>query len=716
MANENVIQATFDGFYKTYTEPSWFIDHGMELSISGIDLPDEFECHFSNSRSVAAKRQIGENGVVTIPDEYFLSNAAQIFCWIYLHPTVDSGVTEYEIVIPLRPRPNVDPAEPTQEQQDIVDQAIAALNVAMEATSTDAENAAASASAALASERAAQAAAEQAAQTLESYAKADTIASVYSYASTYDVGDYAYHGGVLYRCTTAITTAEAWTAAHWTAVTLGDDVADLKSALNDTTESEPLTRQLFDKANANIFKGYSNGLKYFSSNAHRIAYIPCEPLTEYTVSADNTLWVSNSVFQSENAPDNNVDAMSFASMSTTITVVENGRKYFTQTTDADTHYLAILYYNTNVTQQTTEDGVLATIMVAKGAERTQYYAYKEQFSIKETALPELIQKVAQNPFNAIVSKLATLDSENGIEEYAPNIKKNAVLGFSANITTFTDLVVGQGKTAMNQTAYLVIDDTNVNVYRYTTEPIEWISLPHGLTIQDYINVTITQDSTRVNYAKISITSNGDTYNYSNAFWQGCGDYIYANTTGSTFTNAVLSYGCRDIEKEVWMFGDSYFDHWIDQALTDGFKNFLCDGWSGRKAQQGVRSLNQLVSLGKPRTIVWCLGMNDSDSSTAINVDWGKAYNSVISICSENNITPIFCTIPNTPTQRNTFKNTLIRDSGFNYIDLAKFVGADTAGSTWYSGLLSNDNVHPSTVGDVVIAKFMESSLPQIYGE
>ena len=148
MANENVIQATFDGFYKTCTEPSWFIDHGMELSISGIDLPAEFECHFSNSRSVAAKRQIGENGVVAIPDEYFLSNAAQIFCWIYLHPTVDSGVTEYEIVIPLRPRPNVDPAEPTQEQQDIVDQAIAALNVAMAATSADAESASASATAA----------------------------------------------------------------------------------------------------------------------------------------------------------------------------------------------------------------------------------------------------------------------------------------------------------------------------------------------------------------------------------------------------------------------------------------------------------------------------------------------------------------------------------------------------------------------------------------
>ena len=176
MANENVIQANFNGFYKAMTDPAWFIDHGMQLSISGIIIPPEFECHFSNSRSVAAKRQIGENGVVTIPDEYFLSNAAQIFCWIYLHPTVDSGVTEYEIVIPLRPRSNVDPAEPTQEQQDIVDQAIAALNVAMEQTGQDVTDAAASASAALASERAAAASEVNAAASERAAALSETNA------------------------------------------------------------------------------------------------------------------------------------------------------------------------------------------------------------------------------------------------------------------------------------------------------------------------------------------------------------------------------------------------------------------------------------------------------------------------------------------------------------------------------------------------------------
>ena len=65
------------------------------------------------------------------------------------------------------------------------------------------------------------------------------IADTYSNAATYSVGDYAIYNGSLYRCVVPITTAEAWTAAHWTAAVLGDDVGDLKGALSyldvDTT-------------------------------------------------------------------------------------------------------------------------------------------------------------------------------------------------------------------------------------------------------------------------------------------------------------------------------------------------------------------------------------------------------------------------------------------------------------------------------------------------
>jgi hypothetical protein len=46
------------------------------------------------------------------------------------------------------------------------------------------------------------------------------LAPTYSASSTYAVGDTVIYSNTLYRCTTAITTAEAWTAAHWTATTV----------------------------------------------------------------------------------------------------------------------------------------------------------------------------------------------------------------------------------------------------------------------------------------------------------------------------------------------------------------------------------------------------------------------------------------------------------------------------------------------------------------
>jgi len=63
------------------------------------------------------------------------------------------------------------------------------------------------------------------------------LASAYSASATYAVGDYCIKDGQLYRCTTAITTAEAWTAAHWTAVALGDDVSNLKNALDSVEDA-----------------------------------------------------------------------------------------------------------------------------------------------------------------------------------------------------------------------------------------------------------------------------------------------------------------------------------------------------------------------------------------------------------------------------------------------------------------------------------------------
>lgn len=63
------------------------------------------------------------------------------------------------------------------------------------------------------------------------------FAGTYSTSATYAVGDYVLYNSQLYRCTTAISTAEAWTAAHWTAVKVGTELTVLKSALVTPTET-----------------------------------------------------------------------------------------------------------------------------------------------------------------------------------------------------------------------------------------------------------------------------------------------------------------------------------------------------------------------------------------------------------------------------------------------------------------------------------------------
>lgn len=78
------------------------------------------------------------------------------------------------------------------------------------------------------------------------------LALAYSSSATYEVGDYVMHSGGLYRCISAISTAEAWTAAHWTQVAMGDEVADLKTDLNEIVDSYTIINPYLAKKDAYI--------------------------------------------------------------------------------------------------------------------------------------------------------------------------------------------------------------------------------------------------------------------------------------------------------------------------------------------------------------------------------------------------------------------------------------------------------------------------------
>jgi pyruvate/2-oxoglutarate dehydrogenase complex dihydrolipoamide acyltransferase (E2) component len=153
MANSNIINAVFGSGICAVTTSAFRANYGMVLRFSGIDLPTAFEVDFSNydvmgRDSITA---IGQNNEVQIPDDLW-DSGLNIYAYVYLHPTDDSGVTVYTVTIPVLGRPNRTEEEPTPHEQSVIEQAISALNDAVEQTAADVASADASASAAAQSE------------------------------------------------------------------------------------------------------------------------------------------------------------------------------------------------------------------------------------------------------------------------------------------------------------------------------------------------------------------------------------------------------------------------------------------------------------------------------------------------------------------------------------------------------------------------------------
>lgn len=128
----NIISAAYCGTTYITTRPAWLIDYGMVLKLEGLELPNVYEVDFANNKSEKATRVLGGPDGVVIPDKFFLSDAPQIFAWLYLHTGEDDGYTKIQVTIPLSRRPDITDEQPTPEERSLIEQAIAALNTGVE--------------------------------------------------------------------------------------------------------------------------------------------------------------------------------------------------------------------------------------------------------------------------------------------------------------------------------------------------------------------------------------------------------------------------------------------------------------------------------------------------------------------------------------------------------------------------------------------------------
>ena len=143
MKGINIITADFsNGGRQCITRKLFQYDYGQKVLIKGLNLSQPFEFHISNSNNPKASSNIflGNNNEIIIPDEYLISGE-DIYIWIFLHQTTSDGQTRYTINIPIQKRPKAESKEPTQVEQNVIDQLISSLEQKVDEISTATEQA-----------------------------------------------------------------------------------------------------------------------------------------------------------------------------------------------------------------------------------------------------------------------------------------------------------------------------------------------------------------------------------------------------------------------------------------------------------------------------------------------------------------------------------------------------------------------------------------------
>ena len=132
----NVTDVYFNGQETAAIFVHWQHDYTQVIRFADIDLPSAYEVDFANVGDKTSKTMIGNVNGVEIPDEYLTTGKA-INAYIYLHDVSDSGETVRKVSIQVHGRPERTEEIPDPHQQSLIEQAIAALDAAVEQTAAD---------------------------------------------------------------------------------------------------------------------------------------------------------------------------------------------------------------------------------------------------------------------------------------------------------------------------------------------------------------------------------------------------------------------------------------------------------------------------------------------------------------------------------------------------------------------------------------------------
>jgi len=292
-----------------------------------------------------------------------------------------------------------------------------------------------------------------------------------------------------------------------------------------------------------------------------------------------------------------------------------------------------------------------------------------------------------------------------------NITYDYGYSLSCNVTSIDKLSFGFTNSSNEFSPFIEIDDTKI-YYKYGNEDRE---TAHGLTLANNLSIKIEDNPTVHGRILLSIYSNGELYTNGDTVMS----MIVANGKptikigDSVITNAVVGFSPKNINKDIWLFGDSWLSY--DSARmpyyliqNNNYKNVFINNFSGEGSVNGLTALTNLLKLNKPRYLLWLYGMNDSDDTKGVNNNWLSSLQDVIALCKANNIELILATIPSTSTQLMKHKNKIVKTSGYRYVDQEACL---TNNGTWISGY--QDGNHPTALGAKALYYRFISDVPEL---
>ena len=212
-------------------------------------------------------------------------------------------------------------------------------------------------------------------------------------------------------------------------------------------------------------------------------------------------------------------------------------------------------------------------------------------------------------------------------DYPNGLKKGIFFSIYGEVETFNNLEIGFGLWG-NYKRHISVDNTNVNLIE-NDKTVKTVK--HGLNIIKYIKVVCSsKDDGVLNISILTLEGNFDTKLVEWGYKINGTPFV--KVVGSLI-NAVVAFGNKDFDKDIWCFGDSYYHvensgcvmHWIKEYGL--FDNILIMGYGGCTSQKAYEDFVRSLNFGNPKYVVWSEGMNDNFST------WLPYYHLIARLCA-----------------------------------------------------------------------------------